>query len=173
MDAEGSVPRRKKIASRKAEQDDAAAQLAKAVGPPRTKRPPSKGITLRGIKRAQSEVQEFLNGRGWSDAKPHHLVALYALCHAETYGVEVINELVGNVWFGARSAATKMLRDEFDDDLERGVEFLRWTWHREGGRETWRRQHGKPGGRITWRTQFQLRALINEYRIELERQRGR
>jgi hypothetical protein len=104
----------------------------------------------------------------WDGAKPAHLVALYAQLHRMVYGVAP-EELVGKTFLAAQSAAEKLLRVEFDGDVEAVVGFVRWSWHREKGREKWRRENGCEGGRLGWRVQFQRRELLTDYRIDLNR----
>lgn len=105
----------------------------------------------------------------WDVAEPRHLVALYAWCHEQVYGVAPA-ELVGYAWAGAVSAALALVRNEFRGDVPSAVDFLRWVWARERERESWRRRNRPDGGgsRIGWRLQFG-RAMLTDYRIYLAR----
>lgn len=163
--------RRHKYPRQEAARAEAANSFAAAVGPPRSRKKKPRAAK-RTITNAMNVVAERIEAEEWSDIRPEHLVALYAVCHEDIYGVSAVPELEGEAWYGARSAAASMLRKEFDDDTEAAVEYLRWTWRREQSREKWRRDNGRPGGRITWRAQFCSRTMLTEYRIDQERMNG-
>lgn len=146
------------------ENNEAAADLANMVKPRRAKSSSRKGPTRAGIDRMMGEAQEMRASGDWSKGRPVHLVAVYAWCHEQTYEV-FPTELVGLNWMAAASSAAKLLREEFDGSVERGIAFLKWTWGREREREEWRRANSKEGGRISWRAQFQQRMILTDYRI--------
>ena len=111
-------------------------------------------------------------------AKPAHFVALYAWLHAEVYGAPPA-ELRSQAWWGAVSAATKLLRDEFSDEAHpegsplRMLDFIRWVWRRERGREqraAAREGEGHEARRIGWALQFVLRHLVTDYRVDMARE---
>ena len=109
---------------------------------------------------------EALNGSGWAAAEPRHLVALYAYLHGRVYGVEP-SELLGDplAWLGAVSAATKLLREEFDGNAARAVEWVRWVWQREKRGCDRRANVGESSDfRISWRYMFCRRSLLVDYR---------
>jgi hypothetical protein len=112
----------------------------------------------------------------WRDAKPQHLVGLYARLHLMVYDVLPF-ELEGDAFMGAVSAARKMLSVEFDGDVLRMLEFMRWVWDRERFREGMRRRKAEDNGfRLGWRLQFANRSLYTDWRTALVRaasKRGR
>lgn len=131
---------------------------------PRTHR----GASPAAIEKVVEEVDRMRKENDWSEARVAHLVALYAWCHEKVYGVAPA-ELAGLTWMAACSAASKLVRDEFKDSIEDAIEYVRWTWRREAGREKWRNENNAPGGRIGWRLQFQTRLLLTDYRIDMAR----
>lgn len=145
---------------------NAEAVAALCATAPRPKRRPASGH-----QRWVAEAERMRQEGDWSQAASVHLVALYVQLHEWCYGVKA-TEVQGEIWLAARSAADRMVREEFGASVERAVEFLRWCWRREHEREQWRRQNDKPGSRITWRQQFQRRSLVTDYRLELERRHG-
>lgn len=149
----------------------AASQVADFAKVKRKRPRTRKGPTKAGVSRVMREAEKMREANDWAKARPAHLVALYAWCHEQVYEVEPA-ELVGLNWMAAASACAKMVREEFDG-VEDAVDFLRWTWKRERGREKWRRENGREGGRITWRAQFQQRFILTDYRIDRARRHGK
>lgn len=132
---------------------------------PRAKRAPNKT-------RARDELQTMLMTSNFSSAKPTHLVALYEWCHEQVYGARPSELDTGNSWKLATFAAARLTRDEFAEDIQQAIEFVRWTWQRERVREHMRRTGKNDSvGRIGWRLQFVTRHLVTDYRIDLARTR--
>lgn len=103
----------------------------------------------------------------WASAQPKHLVALYSLLHEQVYGVEPVE--LKDVWKGAVASAKGMLEKEFNKDAKTFVEFIRWTWRRERGREAKRQAEGGEGSRIGWGLQFKSRTMLTDYRVDVAR----
>ena len=118
--------------------------------------------------RVQMEARVFSND--WADAPPATLVALYEWLHREVYGVDAA-ELDGRAWAFALSAAKRMIEREFGGDIAEAVDFVKWSWKREGQREKFRRESNRDGLRIGWRLLFQSGYLITDYRIAKARSR--
>jgi hypothetical protein len=152
------------------ENDTAAEQVAQLVRRASPARRARAGPTKSGIDRTRTEAEVMRLSNDWSEARPAHVVALYAWCHEQTYGVTPV-ELVGLNWLAAGTAAGKLARDEFDGRLEGVVEFMRWVWRREAKREKWRRENKHEGGRIGWRAQFVQRYLVTDWRIDAARRK--
>lgn len=161
------MPRRRKADAERAEAAKAVANLARTK---RKKPSTRKGPTKAGVQRMIREANKMREANDWSKARPAHLVALYAWCHEQVYDVAPA-ELIGLNWMAAASAAAKMVREEFDGSIEAAVDYLRWTWRREQGREQWRRENQREGGRVSWRAQFQQRYILTDYRIDRARKR--
>lgn len=132
---------------------------------PRREGPPRRSKDQ--IARARAQMEAMAQSGDWGDASGTHLVALYAWLHAQVYGVENA-ELDGKQWGLAALAAGRMVSNHFAGDWGAAVVFMRWAWKREQGRETWRRENGKPGGRIGWRLQFGG-SLVTDYRVDAAR----
>jgi hypothetical protein len=113
-------------------------------------------------------VREALRAEALGSLKAWHLVAFFAWCYREVYGVEAV-DLLGVAGLGARSAADKLVREQFDGDPGACVQFIRWAWYREREREAWRREHKRDGRRLDWRAQFVGRSLLAEYRLAVAR----
>ena len=118
--------------------------------------------------RARAEVAEMNATNDWSTATGKHFVALYEQLHTRIYGAPPAElEAVG--FFGAVSSADKMLRDEFEGDPQRMIDFMRWVWVRERESEKRRAANGTDGRRLTWRLQFAGRHVLTDYRVALAR----
>lgn len=123
------------------------------------------------IKRYRQEVDRMRAARDWGKATPVHLVALYMYCHAAVYGVEA-GEIAGKTFGFASALAAKLVREKFEGSVANAVQFVRWTWIRERGREKWRCDNGRSGGRLGWRLQFSLTSgLWEDWQIDLRRRR--
>lgn len=120
---------------------------------------------------ARERAERYMRGdrEAFDDARAEHMVGLYALLHTRVYEVGPGELADAKVFLGARSAAGKMLRDEFGGRQLPMVEFIQWVWSRERQRERQRRgvdcQY-----RIGWRLQFQSRVLVTDYRVALARE---
>jgi hypothetical protein len=137
---------------------------------PPKKRPPKTGRTA--LAQAMDEAREMLLSGNFAPMQPPQLVGLYAFCHEQVYGVVPADLLDGKNLLGARSAARKMIANEFAGDSARAAKFVCWVWARERERERWRRsQSGHQGGtgRIDWRSQFVRRALLTDFRLSERR----
>jgi hypothetical protein len=118
---------------------------------------------------AQKDFEARAAAGNWAGAGPASFVALYVWAHCNVYGVEPA-EMNGHAWAFASSAAKKLLDSEFGGDATQMVQFMKWVWRREEGREKWRVENGRDAaGRITWRTQFTASYLITDYRISMQR----
>lgn len=151
---------------RYAEHEVAAAKLAAMV----TARPAAKRRVITRARAAQ-DLERAIEARDYASLRPTHLVALWARCHGQVYGVEPA-ELDAAAWRGAAFAAARLVRGEFGGSMEAAVEFLRWTWRREQWREDKAREERNARvGRIGWRLQFVARHLLTDYRLDRARRR--
>lgn len=151
---------------------DAAAQAAAeleawaGVG----KKKPSRGPDP---EKARKELAGMMLDGDYSKATATHLVALYEWCHEQIYGVRPSEIGTRAAWKQATFAASKLMRDEFRDDAPAVVDFIRWTWRREKGREDARRAGRNAHiGRVGWRLQFAMRYLVTDYRVDRARSGG-
>lgn len=127
-----------------------------------------------------ADVGEFMAEGDWSKAEPGHYVALYVVLHHKVYGLKPAELDDGAQYFQAMRAAKAFYagleahvrsfsKSIAPDDM---VDFLRWTWAREEGRERWRRDNAKDGQRVGWRLQFGG-AMLSDYRVDKLRRNGR
>lgn len=115
-----------------------------------------------GMMRAAMKRSEGIN-----KITPSELVALYYVCHTDTYGSEPI-ELAGREWNRACIAAGNLIKREFNDNSAEAVLFVKWTWRREMIREE-RNQGRFERARIGWKKQFMWKDLLSDYRTEMTR----
>lgn len=127
------------------------------------------GVSAQSMKRATEELEKMASANDFLGARPLHLVALYLHLHLKVYGVEATDCGPGERLAAAGRAASLIAQD-FEASGAAAVEFLRWTWSREQGREKWRRENGRGGQRITWRLQFSS-ALVVDYKIDRARKK--
>lgn len=132
---------------------------------------PSKGLSVSEatIKRTSEEVERFIDRGDWQPASPYHLVALYMICHEETYGVPA-TELKGQEFGLCAHVAKAFIIRNFNGSIPDTIPFIRWAWAREAGKEKWRAEKGiTDGRRFGWKLQFSD-ALLTDYRIHLRRE---
>jgi hypothetical protein len=68
--------------------------------------------------------------------------------------------------------AARLATSEFGGDMRELLDFLRWTWGREAGREDWRRKNAERSEnarRLTWYDQFVRRTLLTDYKVATNR----
>ena len=132
-------------------------------------RPASNRVYAAGVQETLSEAAVMMASGSWSEAKPRHFVALWAMCHERVYRATALGELAGIGWRASVKAAADMHRDEFGGDGDEMAGFVRWCWLREEGKDRWCRERGfERRTRLTWRAQFGGTALA-DYRVELAR----
>lgn len=126
-------------------------------------------VSARARARLVHECARMRETRQWDAAQPGHLVALYCWCHEHVYGAPPGELQQGSTWWLAQQAARRQVQQEFREDVVAAVDFVRWVWQREKGREAKRRRDGTGGDfRIGWRLQFGP-TLLTDYRVELAR----
>jgi hypothetical protein len=150
----------------------AAQQLALGLDPQpgRSKPKPKKRNpgTPFEIKRAIQDIERRVEEEDWEKMRPGMLVALFAWCHEKTYGVAPA-DLKGQSWRNAQRCAGMMVKKDFGGDIDKALEFLRWTWQRERRIEQWRRDNNQHGKVIGWYDQFQRGELLTKYRVDVAR----
>lgn len=135
------------------------------VGKPKKPRAPNKA-------KVREQLREMLVSNDFGAATASHLVALYEWCHEQVYGARPSEMDAGDAWKLATFSAARLVKDEFNGDFQRAIEFVRWTWQREKAREQARRTgRNSSVGRIGWRLQFVTRHLVTDYRIDMARAR--
>lgn len=148
------------------EETAAAATLEEWAGVGK-KKAPSRGPDP---EKARAELAEMMLASDYSKATATHLVALYEWCHERIYGVRPTEIGTRAAWKQVAFAAGKIMREEFRGDPVAVVDFVRWTWRREKGREDARRAGRNTNiGRVGWRLQFAMRYLVTDYRIDAAR----
>jgi hypothetical protein len=134
-----------------------------------TKPKRKRGSARGAFKRALAEWSTMRETGQIRGMKGRHFVALFHECHEGVYGVAPAELLDGETWFGAASAAERMLVQEFAGNVESMIEFVRWVWRRERTMEKRRRSDGIDGRRIGWRLMYLQRVLLTDYRVALRR----
>jgi hypothetical protein len=119
------------------------------------------------FKKTIDEVVVRMGSGDWTDTRPMHFVAMFALLHHRVYGVEA-HELTTAERVRASTLAGHMLREHFGDDAGAMAAYVRWAWQREKQRETWRRTNARTGGRLMARFVFGG-ALLTDYHLDLAR----
>ncbi len=87
------------------------------------------------------ETQGMIETRNWAGCAIRHLVALYGLMHLKVYGVEAI--MSSTERYTATLRMGSFVKQHFDGDIGPSLDYFRWVWSREMGRETWRRENGR------------------------------
>lgn len=139
------------------------------VAPPaaeKKKRAPRRGLSPSQFNAVLQETRELKDLGEWSAFKPRHLVGLYCLLHAHVYGVAA--EDARESFLAAQSMARRILAQDFSDNAQAAVEFMRWVWTRESKR--YDRRDRDNDFRIGWRLQFGHQYLT-DYRVFRARSR--
>lgn len=117
--------------------------------------------------RTKVETERMMWERDWRGCEARHLVALYDLMHARTYGVAAPMTAAERYRLVGRAAG--FLRNSFGGDVAEVIEYFRWAWGREVGRERWAREKGIEGrGRIGPGLMFSTH-LLGDYRVDKAR----
>lgn len=132
----------------------------------------SKGPAKSTLDRAFVKLHDMIASRDYEGAKPIHFLALYYWMHEQVYGV-VCAEMGAHDRKMGCFAASLIFRKQFDSDPEAMIDFMRWVWNREIGREKWRRENRPDGGggRIGIGLQFSNK-LVTDYRLDVLRKKG-
>lgn len=144
------------------------AHSARTTQPPGTRRTASIG-PLDGL---LEDAEKRASSGDWEGASARSFVGLYALCHRLTYGVDA-SELEDRMTLqNATRAAARALHVHFADDKSEMVEFMKWVWERERGRDAWAAQQGKVRNRLGIRFAFSAH-LVTDYRVDQHRRAQR
>jgi hypothetical protein len=123
--------------------------------------------------KSRKELAGMMLAGDYSKATATHLVALYEWCHEQIYGVRPAELSTRAAWKQVSFAASKLMKEQFKGDAVAVIDFIRWTWRREKGREDARRAGRNAHiGRVGWRLQFAMRYLVTDYRVETVRSGG-
>lgn len=129
-------------------------------------RPPPRGKSAKvpkdRIDKLRVETKTFVDSRDFSRANSGHLVALYAACHVDVYGVEAGELLDPKAWALATIKASRLTNTYFEGSAQKVVDFIRWTWAREKKRGPTAEDVIGPR-RIGWQLQF-APTLVTDYR---------
>lgn len=131
-----------------------------------TSKPRRRASSARAMELAMEQTQALFDGRDFARFRGVNFVGLYAIFHRETYGIAPLELAEGDAWFGASSAAQKMLETDFKGAPLVMVEFMRWVWARERKSVKRKRAEGEAVTfRIGWRFQFATRKLLTDFRV--------
>lgn len=139
------------------------------VGEVKPKRKPN---VRKAMELSEKQVEKLQDDGRYAEMKGRHFAALFVKLHTHVYGVRPLELEVGDAWFGAASAAERLLHGEFRSNAAAMIEFIRWVWKRERKVEKKRRDDGTSGRRIGWRLMFVQRHLLTDYRVEQSRAAG-
>lgn len=132
------------------------------------KRKSSPSVDKKRRDKYMAEMNAMREEGEWENFRAGHLVALFAACHQHLYGVMPSEAESSKDFALAMFAANRMLKADFQGDSTKMVEFIRWSWNRESGREKWRRNNSNGGGRLGWRMQFSS-SLMSDYKVDAVR----
>lgn len=117
------------------------------------------------VMRVREELRVAFAKGEFAGLGPAHLVALYAHCHAQVYGVEAVEMGPGRELFLATKRAESLIKQQFGGNVEMAVRFVGWTWQREKYRLA---KRTGSDFRIGWRLQFS-EATVTDYRVAMKR----
>lgn len=173
------MPRTRKTieaAERTKEKADKVLKGRELLGPmsPRTRKPRAKkfgrAVSSMAAERYVRQVDEMIDS-GEYNMSPRHWVALYCWLHEAVYGVTCVEE-VRSQWGTAASRAQTMLTEEFEDDEDEFMAYMKWIAQDEERVENWRRTNHKQGRRLQWRDFFIYKTKLSDYRLARLRTKG-
>jgi len=137
-----------------------------------SKPPPGtgRGRTLGPLAVALEDAERRAASGEWEDAGARAFVGLYAMCHRMVYHVDAGDLTDTRTFQAATRLAAGALHRYFGDDKDDLVEFIKWIWEREKGREEWAAREGKDRGRLNVRLQFSA-TLVTDYRVDQSRRK--
>ncbi len=146
----------------------AGATIDSQTGRATAKEKPKRRATMAAsvFNRAVAETEAMMAEGDWSQCTARHIVALYDLMHMKVYGIE--SSMSSGDRHIAALRAGSFAKRELGGDFEKVVDYFRWVWTREMGREKWRRENGREGARLTIGWCFGG-ALFTDYRLALTR----
>ena len=98
--------------------------------------------------RARVETQAMIDTQDWSACTNRHFVALYDLMHAKIYGVDSMLSASDRHRFFL--LVSGFVKRHFGPNIGEAINYFRWLWQREIGREKWRNETGREGVRMTY-----------------------
>lgn len=122
----------------------------------------SKTVAAAKHDRARCEAEEMIRTTDWSACAARHIVALYDLMHERTYGVE--SSMTSAERYRCTLMAGGFVKRHFRGDFEAAIDYLRWVWTREIGREARRRETGADGGRIGFALMVST-SMLDDWRV--------
>ena len=121
-------------------------------------------VTKRGMNREIENINKRVQNDNWNNVQSRELVALYAWCHNDLYGVMPV-EMKPRIWLEARRAAKRLVSQEFDNNMAKVIAFFRWVWAREANSYKWKISKGYEIRRISWKNMFIHDYLLTDYRV--------
>ena len=143
------------------------AALREEVAPRLERKRKTRTIAASVYGRAVAEVREMFDSGRWEGVSARHLVAVYDVMHAETYGVEA--GLSPSDRYAATMMAAGLVRREFGGDFAIALEYMRWAWAKEERDERWRRENGRVDGRRLGHALMFGGRLVPDFRLYLAR----
>jgi hypothetical protein len=139
-----------------------------------TKKPRAKTLPPSVMAKSRSMVLSMMRTGDWSGANGRDYVALFQILHERVYGVPA-SELDSHGCFFAAGMAAQLVDRQFGGDPGAMVQYMRWVWEREVGREKWRRENPDQsrGGRIGYRALLTGSYFLTDYRIDAQRRKAK
>jgi hypothetical protein len=134
------------------------------------RRPRAKTIAASSFRKTLEETREMITSGDWAGFSARHVLALYDLMHEKCYGVAPI--MTSKERHTAVLAGGGFVKRIFDGSFEDAVEYFRWIWDREIGREAWRKAEQKETRPMSFYWSISTR-LVNDYRVAMANRRRR
>lgn len=147
--------------------DKVAAFLATKRRSPRTvdKRCRSQGVS--DLASAMADAKRRAGTGDWEGATGRTLVGVFLLCHRMVYQFVPADLESTPMFRSACKQAELCYRRHFRDKPGECVEFLKWAWLRERGRQQWAQREGRDVRRLCARFVFSD-SFVDDYRVHLQ-----
>jgi hypothetical protein len=125
-------------------------------------------VAASAFNRTRAETQGMMDSGDWSACTARHFLALYDLMHEKIYGIE--SGMTASERHTAVLRTGSFVKREFSGDYDKALDYFRWLWTREQGREKWRRENGRDTTRLILAFCYSS-SMLTDYRLMLTRRR--
>lgn len=151
------------------EREEAANKVAAFLEKPR-RRPADTRCRSRGVSdlaSAMNDARSRAESGDWDGSTGRTMVGVFLLCHRMVYQFIPAELESTPVFRAACKQAELCYRRHFRDNPGACVEFLKWAWLRERGRQQWASREGRDVRRLRARLVFSD-GFVDDYRVYLQ-----
>lgn len=152
------------------EREEAANKVAAFLVSRSKRRPPDARCRSRGVSdlaSAMNDAKRRAESGDWDGSTGRTMVGVFLLCHRAVYQFVPAELEKTSIFRSACKQAELCYRRHFRDNPDACVEFLKWAWLRERGRQEWARREGRDVRRLRAGLVFSD-GFVDDYRVYLQ-----